>query len=191
MPNHVVNTLFVINGDPAIIAKLHAMMGPQFDCNAVIPYPEEFAIRDKDWAELSREAFGCKYGLNASNGFNSGGYGWCCEHWGTKWGAYNVECFFGRDGLSFPSRQQPLYRFETAWSPPTPVIRALATKFPELTLYHEYFERGSAYCGGVTFLSKEDHKDHDVKGPYVKGPYEAGIPYCGWHCHDYQGYLGG
>lgn len=59
-----------------------------------------------------------------------------------------------------PVRGQCL-TFDTAWSPPTAVIKALAAKFPELSLCHEYFEQGAAFCGGVTYPSLEQLNDGD------------------------------
>lgn len=53
-------------------------------------------------------------------------YEWCCENWGTKWNACEVE--FGEDYLEF----------ETAWSAPFPIIKMLSAKFPELTFRHEW-----------------------------------------------------
>lgn len=46
-------------------------------------------------------------------------YSWNVENWGTKWGAYNMEV-----------RDDTTVKFETAWSHPWPIIKALSRKFP-------------------------------------------------------------
>ncbi len=50
-------------------------------------------------------------------------YDWSIEHWGTKWNAYSAVAGKLDD-------QAAVVCFETAWSPPMPVLDALAAKFP-------------------------------------------------------------
>jgi hypothetical protein len=47
-------------------------------------------------------------------------YGWACENWGTKWAAYSQDEVDART-----------IKFDTAWSMPEPVIRALSEMFPD------------------------------------------------------------
>jgi len=50
--------------------------------------------------------------------------------------------------LHFEKRSRSLfYQFETAWSPPLPVVKELAKRFPTLTLKIKYFEYGVGYQG--------------------------------------------
>ena len=53
-------------------------------------------------------------------------YSWCSKEWGTKWNAYSIA-----SGFAF-------IEFETAWSPPTPVINKLARMFPFIRITHEW-----------------------------------------------------
>lgn len=151
MPNHCHNDVY-IRGDAAQLAQCLALIGadrpaPAFDFNAVIPYPAEFAERDAESHVLGYEKFREKYGPNAKDGFNSGGIEWRYEKWGTKWNACDV-ARRDYDGVCVT--------FQTAWSPPIPVIAALHAKFPKLSISIEYFEMGAAFSGGVTFASTDD-----------------------------------
>lgn len=69
------------------------------------------------------------------------GYNWCCENWGTKWGAYEVDVNCSKDEL--------IYDFQTAWSPPSDILLiVMSKKFPGLTLELEYEDtEGGAFEG--------------------------------------------
>lgn len=53
-------------------------------------------------------------------------YDWACEHWATKWNAYDIET------------ETDHVQFDTAWSAPHPVIAALAAKFPDERIEHQW-----------------------------------------------------
>ena len=139
---------------------------PVLNANNFIPYPKEFDELDKiakdwmdkadkfakenkaeGWYKLSDELtvqFEKDNGKRPSDGFNKGGYNWCCDNWGTKWGFceaivadYSVD---KEDGEIF-------YEFDSAWSPPVPVIVKMAEMFPTLTFDLRYFEQGAAFNG--------------------------------------------
>lgn len=175
MPNHCENDLY-INGPKDQVDALLSLIGadkeqPEFNFEVLIPYPAEFAQRDADARSLSREDFLEKYGDNR-DGFNSGGYEWRLEHWGTKWGAYDVaRRDYGGVCLSF----------QTAWSPAPRVIEEMHRKFPALSLSLEYFECGMGFSGGVRFDSEE----------YADDDWVAGVPSQQWHSDEYRGTRGG
>jgi len=54
-------------------------------------------------------------------------YDWCCENWGTKWNAYDVEYFTGPipKATAIKEGRQIVYRLSTAWAEPRPIINAL------------------------------------------------------------------
>ena len=52
-------------------------------------------------------------------------FDWCCDKWGTKWNT-------GRDDCKKINANT--IQFITAWSPPLPVIAALAERFPNETI---------------------------------------------------------
>jgi len=154
MPNHCHNDLYV-SGAADRVQQLIDLVGIDrgvFDFHAVIPEPAIYQVRDaehirafgRDYQlkdDAAQQAFIAKWG-DDKNGFNSGGFEWRTQHWGTKWGAYEV---LRRDygGLCVT--------FQTAWGPSLPVTAALAIAFPDLLISHEYFERGYQIAGGVTF----------------------------------------
>lgn len=78
---------------------------------------------------------------NMSNAFNSGGYEWVCDNWGTKWGCYDISV----------SRDEPdclRYDFMTAWAPfSTGVLEAMAERFPTLEFELKYGESGVGFAG--------------------------------------------
>lgn len=152
MPNHCHNDLW-IDGPTEDVDALLAYIGadkpePTFDFNAIIPYPEHFRALDDEMRALGYKAFRDKHGPDAKDGFNSGGYEWCCANWGTKWGAYEVA---RRDYHAVGA----CVTFQTAWSPAPKVIAALHRLFPKTNLHLEYFECGMAICGGVSFLARD------------------------------------
>lgn len=74
-------------------------------------------------------------------------YDWSVSNWGTKWNAYEVEIIDG--GV----------KFQTAWSAPHPVIAALAGKFPESEIHHQYADEDiGSNCGHIVYhgQSRED-----------------------------------
>lgn len=156
MPNHCHNDLY-IEGPANEVDALLALIGadqtpPQFDFDVLIPYPAHWAKLDKDMESLGYKGFEDRYGKGAKDGFNSGGYEWCIENWGTKWGAYDV-ARRDYDGKCIT--------FQTAWSPPRPIIVALAKRFPTCSLHFEFFERGMAICSGFSCLAEADWYDED------------------------------
>jgi hypothetical protein len=115
MPNWCINRLQIIGRRDEIDQCLESIKGEDsaFDFKTVIPGPEKYA----------------RLGNRAYHGFNSEGYWWCCEHWGTKWNAQP------RSGDTMVAERIPTGTeicFDTAWSPPTPVLLKLSKKFPEL-----------------------------------------------------------
>lgn len=72
-------------------------------------------------------------GTIMKDAYNRGGYDWCVEHWGTKWGVYDVTLVDEGDDYL-------VYNFMTAWSPPKPVIAGMGKRFPSLDFVLEYYE---------------------------------------------------
>lgn len=64
-----------------------------------------------------------------------GWYDWCHNHWGTKWNAYDFETRSAAPAVA-------TVVFTTAWSPPTPVLEALAHQHPECTIVNRWEEEG-------------------------------------------------
>jgi hypothetical protein len=66
---------------------------------------------------------------------------WQCQHWGTKWNA----CWSSLAGNTTDTRAD--LGFNTAWSPPLPVIVELSKQFPNLTFTLKYWECGMGFRG--------------------------------------------
>ena len=75
-------------------------------------------------------------------------YSWRVKNWGTKWEGYDGR--FNDD--------QSVFNFDTAWSPPIPIIKRLA----ELTgqkFILEYIEEGMFFCGRFTASPEESYNE--------------------------------
>lgn len=165
------------------------------DFNNLVPYPDEFRLRDEDAATLDPEEFKKKYNCGiVRDGYNQGGYEWCIANWGTKWNA--------RDVVWVP-QHKTLY-FETAWSPVFSIVSALHKRFPEVNIAFEYYERGAGVVGGCEFIPEEDWEPdyytveevHSIEMAAKRGeerkptPWAAGRAYNPWST-DYMGFKGG
>lgn len=58
-------------------------------------------------------------------------YDWCCDKWGTKWNACDPDIEAEYDDWVE-------IRFDTAWSPPAPVVEVLRARFPNLDVRLHY-----------------------------------------------------
>jgi len=110
-----------------------------------IPYPaEQFAERaeeiEAEHLTLTERVIKRIQGGHAPSGYSSGGYEWCIANWGTKWGFCNPV-------LAHDGQKKLLYEFESAWSPPSPLIRKMGEMFPQLKFRLLYFEGSCAFQG--------------------------------------------
>jgi hypothetical protein len=110
-----------------------------FSANQFIPYPEEYRKQD----EIAKIARG-NGDWSVKDGFNSGGYEWCCANWGTKWGCYNSR---KEAHVDKGKRSKLAYSFDSAWSPAIPVIVAASIRFPSLRFKLKYYECGAGFKG--------------------------------------------
>ena len=139
MPNWCENILEVSGETEDLEEFARFVKSPDslFDFNQVIPYPTEYARLDRDPPP------------DGKDGFNRGGYRWCLDNWGTKWWIQDVHVSGHPTLLT--------YQFDTAWSPPTPVIAKLIEWFPNLVFELHYKEEGVGFMGtlvGVNGVSK-------------------------------------
>jgi hypothetical protein len=64
-------------------------------------------------------------------------YDWCIKNWGTKWNSYDTW-----------KSEENGFQFSTAWSAPHPVIEALARKYPDVFITHEWADEDIGHnCG--------------------------------------------
>jgi len=107
-------------------------------------------------------------------------YDWNVNNWGTKWDA-------GEPSVEEISPTEVTYQFETAWSPPMPVLVTLSTQYPELNIELEW-EEEQGFGGACVLINGEvevtdsydipnshaDHKARDKNCPCEDwGPEEA------------------
>lgn len=227
MPNWTENELTITG--PDVQKVLNAIRSEScadedariLDFDRIIPYPKQykeldlrahdyqqksFAI-DKDDPERQNklDALAAEYGVEPGtpwlkDGFNCGGYEWCCENWATKWNATRavlttrndsskehvrktIECSICRTtyktdqvnvltcqqcGSPLPDSQPLLafIEFDTAWSPPIPVIEKLAGIFPDHEFNLEYYEGGMGFCGHACW-------EHGVEQYHNQGEYSG------------------
>jgi hypothetical protein len=180
MPNHVETDLNVFGpaGDLRRFVE-HAQQGEELlTFNAFIAYPSHFRQRDEEVARMHREndedrkaGIAPRHKVVPTDGFNSGGYEWCKQNWGTKWDAYEItrDCDakdITDDVSSDTDECSVSYSFKTAWSAPYPVLLAASRAFPTLTFEAFSYERGMAWM-----------RVHTVKAGQVE--IEAKFPYHG------------
>ena len=112
------------------------------DFDKIIPYPKEFSDMDKIASDWEKNRTTESYANKPKDGFNSGGYEWCCENWGTKWNACIDE------GVDWDvDGDYAIIHFNTAWAPPEPIIAKLREKFPDANFNGFYREDGMQICG--------------------------------------------
>ena len=139
----------------------------RFDFNKFAPYPEEYARLDQAaevWFYEKQFKTNVDWSTRPTDGFNSGGAEFRIEHGGTKWPARRVSeveltiSYLGRDDKSV------VIHFDTAWSPPLPVIEKAAELFPMLSFELRYFECGAEFNG--LYCCEEGKCVRDECGPY-------------------------
>ena len=167
MPNHCENEL-TISGNAATVRKVLEAIAPlepdetgtrlgHISFDRIIPYPEEYAAKDRAYEEARAAIMLLPpeervRRTMVEDGYNNGGYTWCCENWGTKWDAYS-------QGPIAPESLEGLrkvkLRFDTAWSPPKPVIIKLGQMFPEAIFRLQYWEGGACFQGKLVVCRGE------------------------------------
>jgi hypothetical protein len=167
MPNWCENDLRV-EGPRADLERLleEAKGESPFDFNRFIPYPEEFRRLDEVRDAWEREHGGhpgVDWASRPADGFNAGGCEWCVSNWGTKWPAHRVELGTLELGGG-EDAAEVVFHFDTAWSPPLPLVRRASELFPTLTFELRYFE--SLGCFNGMLCCSQGEVSFDESGPY-------------------------
>ena len=186
MPNWVFNHLSV-DGSKEDIAKLKAQVGasittkyedkeevekqPIFSFMNILPPP---ADKLDEYYGTHGFADGEKKGDSEYNWYNFNN-----REWGTKWDACEVE-LLEEDETSLH------YKFDTAWSSPTPVIEKLAQQNPNLNITLEYREE-QGWGAEINFQGSttEIIREWDVPSTHEE-EMEANDNYC-WRCENFDG----
>jgi len=163
MPNWAENTLTVSGGKKQLKQFMKFAKGENgdLDFDKFIPYPERYKKLDevarKAQAEIDalpddeRRMFYKLGGETPKDGYNSGGYEWCRNNWGTKWNAHQLNMETHGDAV--------VYYFDTAWNPPEPVIQAMSKRFTELEFSLDFREEGEGYEGNSLYKGGEGESE--------------------------------
>lgn len=157
MPNYCENELW-IKGDLVFrrdfmeIAKTEKGV---LDFNQFVPYPEEWSRKDKIWNEWWENSVG----EEPEYAYGKYGYDWSISHWGSKWNALESQVN--------SNNRRTLYLFDTAWSPPKPLIVKMSEMFPDLNFKLKFWECGCAFKG--VYVCEKGEILEDIESNY-RGP---------------------
>ena len=87
-------------------------------------------------------------------------------NWGTKWNPYDI-ILDKKDTLA-------IFSFDTAWSPPIPIIAKLIEKYPDVTFVLYYLEPGNSFAGYY-----DGTADEVYEGP-SREYYDMALSQFGW-----------
>lgn len=156
MPNHC-NNIITVSGPIKELRRFLSEVASEksvFDFNKILPCPKELLDVASPVRIVSQE----EVDKNTRNGSINPGitqerhdelvakhgtaswYDWCCENWGTKWGAYDVTDWV-KVGKGFEAS------YDSAWAPPTKGLVNLSKSFPLLSFRNCYMETGMDFCG--------------------------------------------
>jgi hypothetical protein len=180
MPNHVDQDL-TISGDSLVLRQFMKFAEEQKDgkllllsANKFLPYPEKYLELDRKHAEAlaacQTHEEKLKVYSTSKDGFNSGGYEWCCDNWGTKWGIY--DCRLVSSNLDDGTRRRKYkieYNFQSAWSPADLTVLAMSKQFPSLVFDLKFYEgamgfQGHLKCQGGVILVETQKKYRGHRG---------------------------
>jgi len=138
MANHCANRIEIQGEakDVAVVKKFLQGKDTCFDFNNILPMPEELEntlVPVPDPETFKNRRLRKLYGTDSW-------YDWKILHWGTKWNSFNGE-------IADMDDEYLVYKFDTAWSPPEPVIHALREKFEEISITAFFDEPGMEIAG--------------------------------------------
>jgi hypothetical protein len=139
----------------------------RFDFDRIIPYPEHFRERDRVFQEWMTKPPEEKTGQLPPDGYNEdSGFEWHILNWGTKWNARRASLCEQIEAWDEDEREMLSVElnFDTAWSPPKPIIERASERFPELLFDLRYFEGGMQFNGILICAGGEVTRDET--GPY-------------------------
>jgi hypothetical protein len=107
-----------------------------FSFEKICPTPE--ALKNDEWQNnaIIAEANTKKYGYK-------GWYDFHCDEWGTKWE-------LSSDTTVRKDKGKVTYSFQTAWSPPVPLITKASKLYPDLKFELRFCEEGMEFDGVFT-----------------------------------------
>ena len=184
MPNWVFNTLVVEGDDQLNISRLKKQVGAPFtrkytDYKSIDGELKEvetettfnnpvFAfwniVKPEDMhAYLHDEGTGIPDNPNDEKAWfqSNNWYDWNVRNWGTKWDVASTdeeiysETSLIDEGIDDNQKYFLVYRFDTAWSPPIPVIEKLSKQYPSLKITLDY-EEETGWGGEIEFTDGQE-----------------------------------
>lgn len=107
--------------------------------DVVVFLAEQLMKNKKEFVDAHRQNANSERGLREHGVSNW--YDFAVKNWGTKWNAYDIVV----------NAEEPSITFDTAWSPPTPIIEKLSECFPSIKIIHKYFDEGHGFWGTATY----------------------------------------
>ena len=138
MPDYIRNKL-IVTGLSEDVERFVDHIGQVMDFEKIIPPP----------ADMFRENLGEKERKECAEKGIPNWYDWQSEHWGTKWNACDCQEVI-LTPFEHTSYTKAIYRFDTAWSTPEPVIRRIIEDWPELEIDGGYIDEGYEGCGSFS-----------------------------------------
>jgi hypothetical protein len=179
MPNHCDHRLVIVGPVAAITDLITLMQGETcFDFNKLIPMPQELkgtTAPTQRGQEAEAARLKAKYG-------HSDWYGWNCANWGTKWNAYSLSSSLDGGPLEIlasahdKATRQVEYEFQTAWSPPMPIIEGLVKRFLTCTFTWYGIEEQPAWGSLTTYAGGEQ-----IEGGFCEGDPKEIWALSDWH----------
>lgn len=138
MPNWVINKLYIEQNNRPLLSE-NPELWEEIE-NYVQSHPDEDGETQVfDFCSIVPQPPGL-YDDNTMNGTSMPDwYTWCVANWGTKWNACEAVRYVN----------ESRYVFQTAWSTPEPVIRALSEKFPTVTFAVDFADEDLGNNCGV------------------------------------------
>jgi hypothetical protein len=106
-------------------------------------------------------------------------YDWNVRHWGTKWDvAVHDDREYSDTEITDESDSSIGYKFNTAWSPPHPIIHTLSEQYPNIKFTLSYEEETG--WGGETIIVAGMEESHESYGWKCRecDHAEEETPYC-------------
>lgn len=173
MPNWCHNKL-TITGEPEVLAECvvqvahpeHGKEPPAGEAEAALLSAQAAVNQPLDFEQIAPmpEELARKGDFDA--------YEWALVNWGTKWNAQFDRVFLAvavGEEAELPRARTPIvepgkafYAFETAWSPPVPVISTLAKCYPEFEIELVWGEPGAGVAGRVRWHEGELVSDEEL-----------------------------
>lgn len=172
------------------------------DFNKIIPYPEEYRALDQRAHEYEQKlnaiatddperetrlaVLGVEYGVEPGtpglkDGYNSGGYDWCCNNWMTKWNAIRVSLTTRCDTTRAPIAKALTCSYckttHKTDGMTVLVCQQCGSPLPDTHPLQAFIEFDTAWCPPLPVIGKlaSMFSDHEFELKY----YEGGIGFCG------------